>query len=105
MEISFAIDIGNDEKQGDQTKGRHTQIYNIPADDRSENICQVGKRGHITIDQSNVRIITQDHILKDRTEDSLKDSTHTNKCNNKPCWSCKESSTITENHSNDTNTY
>jgi hypothetical protein len=57
MEIPFTIDIGDDEEQGNQTKRRHSKIYDIPADNRSENICQVTKRGHITIDQSNIFIV------------------------------------------------
>ena len=55
MQIFFAINIGDDKKQSHHTKRRHSKIYDIPAHQWSENICQVSQRSHISIDK-NVKI-------------------------------------------------
>ena len=102
MEISFAIDICNDEKQSNRTKRRDTQVNEISAKKRSENICQIHKCRHIPIDQADIFVISENNILKHWTKNTLKKSAERNEDNNRPYLVKQKCSYITDNHSENT---
>jgi len=102
MEISFAIHICDDEKQSNRTKGRDSHVDEISAKKWSENICQVHKCRHISINQTNIFIISENNILEHGTKYSLKKSAKSYKDNDRSNLIKEECSCITNNHSEDT---
>lgn len=104
-QISFRIDVGKDEQRSNQTERRDAEIYHIPAHQRSEDVGQVSQSRHISVDQSYIMIIPQDHILKYRTEYSLEYSAYRYQSDDKSSRAGEKRSSITKDHSQQTYSY
>lgn len=95
----FGIEIGQRYEQSHQSERRDIDIDEISAYDRSEDIGQIRYSRDIAVDGSDIGPIAEHHVLEDRTEDALEESTHRDKPDDRQQSMEEECSEIADGHS------